>query len=320
MSSIEVILKATDILTTLSVTDIRALLPYQRRLEDALQALHRNVEAVRAIQPEPERSDSTAMISSSAPSVSDPASPHHPAPDAGQERTGGASPTSFPSSTGVNASSDGCNHQLSGALNLCLHLDNEKRAKRIRDYLSSSDHDPLSGMHDWTKEDPRVIDLRLGSSPSPSFDVKFRRGLSQRSLATEFNQWEKANFQSSRVLELSQNPATSDDRSGHIDGFLQANALRFQDKSTTRNGIKHGIRLLVFESIYGHVGVSAILMLVYTAFRSVKYREYSIMKEYLEKWKSLARGKSSWLTQCQENYDGKSPYTMGELLSDSHPR
>jgi len=167
------------------------------------------------------------------------------------------------------------------------------------------------------EEDPRVIDLRLSSSRNTSFDVKFRRGLSQRSLAAEYNEWEKATFNTSRIFELSQDPEKSDDRKGHIDDFLQDNTHRFKDQNSTRHGIKHGIRLLVFETIYGHVGVSAILILVYSAFRSVQYKEHFFMKRSLEgtDWESLAKDKSSWLVQCQKQYDGKLPHTTSRTRS-----
>lgn len=307
MSRVEVILKATDILTTLSDIDIRELLPYQNKLEDASKVLQRSVEAVKTIQRQPQQSGSTSLISSSA--------PRSPRLDTGPQNTNSSHCSHRPTQHGdeIDVFSKRNESPRSGALNLLLVLENGKRSKKIWDYLSTPGRDPVNGseLFDWTEEDPRVIDLRLSSSSNPSFDVKFRRGLSQRSLAAEYDEWEKATFNTSRILELSQNPAISDHRKGHIDHYLQVNIHRFKDQKSTRHGIKHGIRLLVFETIYGHVGISAILILVYSAFRSVKYKEHFWMKRSLEDtaWESLAKDKSSWLTQCQGQYDGKSPCT-----------
>ena len=323
MSHIEVILKATDVLTTLSAIDIQELLPYQSKFEDALQVLQRSVEAARVIQRESLQPGSASLISSSTPRPSAPRSPRLLAePDTGSGDSECGSPiVSCSDRPTPHVTADALpkrnGNGQSGALKLLLYLEDEKRSKKIRNYLSSSDCDPIDGggLFDWTEEDPRVVDLRLGSSPSPSLDVKFRRGLSQRSLAAEYNQWEEEIYKTSRVTELSQNPATSDDRKGHIEEFLQVNSHRFKDKNSTHHGIKHGIRLLVFESICGYAGVSAILILVYSAFRSVRYKEYFTMKRSLENtlWELLAKDKSSWLVHCQERYDGKFPYAVVEF-------
>lgn len=68
MSNIEAILEATDLLTSLSIINAQELLPYQRRLEGALQILQRSVEAGRALQsqfPEPSCTPSTSFSSPS---------------------------------------------------------------------------------------------------------------------------------------------------------------------------------------------------------------------------------------------------------------
>lgn len=190
------------------------MLPYKSKLEDALQVLQRKVEAVRAILRESRQPGSTSPTSS-APHPSAPLSPQLPEPEPSPQNTGCGSPnsscsdrpTSHCAEIDVFPERDG--NRQSGALGPLLVLEGEKRSKEKRDYLSSPDCDPIDGSEtfDWTEEDPRVIDLRLGSSPNPSFDVKFRRGLSQRSLAGEYNQWERETFNISRVIELSQKPS-----------------------------------------------------------------------------------------------------------------
>lgn len=103
-------------------------------------------------------------------------------------------------------------------------------------------------------------------------------------------------------------PKEIDDNSGLISRFLEQRVIRFQNKESASHGIRDGIRLLVFERIYSHVGISAILILLFTLFRDVKYRSFVALKRLLEKsgaWHDLAKDKSSWLTACQFRYDGK---------------
>ncbi|KAI3096024.1 hypothetical protein CBS147333_9660 [Penicillium roqueforti] len=308
MSNIEEILEATDLLTSLSVINAQELLPYQRRLEGALQILQRSVEAARALQSQLLEPDCTPFTSSSSPPLPESISGGENQDVSRKRAHLSRTDQQTTHNTEPDSHSNRKKRRQSGVLGLSLILNDEKKSTKILDYLSPSGYNPIDGGNfDWTEEDPRVVDLRLGSSPNQSFDVKFRRGLSQRSLATEYDGWEKENFHTSRIYDLAQDPSTSDDRKGHMEQFLEVNAHRFQDRNTTLHGLKHGIRLLVFESICGYAGVSSILMLVYSAFRSVKYLDFHPLKEYFKSsaWCSLASEKSSWLVQCQERYDEK---------------
>lgn len=85
---------------------------------------------------------------------------------------------------------------------------------------------------------------------------------------------------------------------GHMEQFLDVNAHRFQDRNTTLHGLKHSMRLLVFKSIYYRcAGVSSILILVYSAFRSVKYKDLPDLEVFLKNlaWCLFVREKSLWL-------------------------
>ena len=87
-------------------------------------------------------------------------------------------------------------------------------------------------------EDPRVMDLQSGKG-RVSLKVKFRRALSQRSLALEYSQWESRTHGSSRVTELA-DYASMSRRGGHIPDFLKRNTHRFKDKKLIRGGIEYG--------------------------------------------------------------------------------
>lgn len=138
MSHIEVILKATDVLTTLSTIDIHELLPFQSRLEDALQVLQRSVEAARAIQRESLQPGSASLISSSTPLPSAPRSPRLLAePDTGSGDSECGSPI-------ISCSDGPTSHDTadalpkrngngqSGPVKLLVYLEDEKRSKKNR--------------------------------------------------------------------------------------------------------------------------------------------------------------------------------------------
>jgi hypothetical protein len=319
MSNIEAILEATDLLTSLSVINAQELLPYQRRLEGALQILQRSVEAARALQSQLPEPGCTPSTSFSSPSLSESISGDENQDVSRKRAHVSRTDKQTTHDTETDSHPERKKRHQSGVLGLSLILNDEKKSKKILDYLSPSCYNAIDGgKFDWTEEDPRVVDLRLGSSPNQSFDVKFRRGLSQRSLATEYDGWEGENFHTSRIYDLAHDPSTSNDRKGHMEQFLEVNAHRFQDRNTTLHGLKHGIRLLVFESICGYAGVSSILMLVYSAFRSVKYEDLHLLKEFLQNsaWCSFASEKSSWLVQYQERYDGKYSSIIDRTRSD----
>lgn len=101
---------------------------------------------------------------------------------------------------------------------------------------------------------PCVVDLRIDSGRS-SLGTKFRKGLSQRSLAAEYNQWELDGYEFSGVDKLTRDQSLSGTRKGsQIDEPLDENKHRFHDVAATKTRIKHGIKLLTFERVWGRQG------------------------------------------------------------------
>ncbi|MCJ1472665.1 hypothetical protein MMC13_001314 [Lambiella insularis] len=143
----------------------------------------------------------------------------------------------------------------------------------ITNYLSQSADNVVHDRNAWVDEDPRIVDLRMdGGRSSP--DTKFRKGLSQRSLAREYSQWELDSYGVSRVDELARDQSLSWSRKGgHLDEYLELNKLRFHDTPAIRSGITHGIKLLTFERVFGEAGISAVLIFRYRLVRQIKYTE-----------------------------------------------
>ena len=90
--------------------------------------------------------------------------------------------------------------------------------------------------------------------------------------------------------------------------FLELNKHRFQNFSAARNGIQHGIKLLVCETLLSGTGISAIFIFEYSRFRSIKFRDLRGLKDAIKdatKIKKLALQKADWIDRYQKSYDSK---------------
>jgi len=182
--------------------------------------------------------------------------------------------------------------------------------ERIKTFLSQERREFFTSEAEWMAEDPRIVDIQIaGVTSKPTANHKFRRGLSQRSLALEFDDWEINTHGISSTKERATNPSVQSIRKlGHITEFLEANPRRFHNLGAARDGIEHGIKLLVCEMLMGGIGVSAILIFRFSSLRALKYEELNDLKDAIEKQgsvKELAGQKADWLRQCQSEYDGK---------------
>lgn len=181
--------------------------------------------------------------------------------------------------------------------------------ERIEKCLSKLCHKDVASEPVWRNDDPRVVDLQIAGDSKPSANTKFRRGLSQRSLAIEFDDWERKTHDASILRERATNPSVEPSRKlGHITEFLNANKRRFNNPVAARGGIEHGLKLLVSETLLGGIGYSAILIFHYGKFRAVKYAEFNNLKDAIKKSdsiKKLAEQKADWFGQCQSIYNGK---------------
>jgi len=181
-----------------------------------------------------------------------------------------------------------------------------KNETLIEEYLSKSETEAIRDELQREVEDPRVIDLKLGKKPTQ--EARFRKGLSERSLALEYDEWQQRTHQSSRVSELVQDlSASRDRRNGHVSEYLSLNQSRFRDQDTTRKGVERGMKLLVFERLFQKTAISAVLSFACRRFRAIHYEELHELKAMLSKiaWLTKLVGKnSSWYNGCQSQYDG----------------
>lgn len=178
-----------------------------------------------------------------------------------------------------------------------------KKSTQIKKYLSRSEEEATGSEPIWKNEDPRVVDLQIGEKTA-NLAIKFRKGLSQRSLATEFDTWELNTYGSLRISGLvAEVPQAR--KCGHITAFLKAKP-QFKDLTAIRTGIYHGIKLLVLERLFGRSTVSAVLLFVSRQFQRVKHEELTSLKMLLGSSKlitELVEGRAGWFDNCQKYYD-----------------
>ena len=214
--------------------------------------------------------------------------------------------TSNPPSTPASSSNHQSDPASTSTVDLVEALDRDETA--IKEFLSKSVTIATKDELNRAIEDPRVVDLQFAEGPR-SQTAKFRRILSERSLASEFREWEFQKHRSSRVEELVRDHTYSQEkRNGHISEYLQCNTHRFINQRATRNGIEYGIKLLVFEKLVGTSGISAIFSFGHHKFRVLKYEELASLREMVDRseWiKELAQRKAAWLDGCQIQYDGR---------------
>ncbi|CAG8205289.1 unnamed protein product [Penicillium salamii] len=300
MINLSAIVEAIQILSRLDTISTQDLIPYRSTLEQTLRIIEKKLDTIPS---ESSRSETSLQHFSQQPT------PATPITCSGSFACSGTSCATHSSVEETGENND-TTEEASEALDvqrLMGALHGARRSEKVFKYLSSQS-DPLAqNGDDWVQEDPRVVDIRL-CNRGCSLDACFRRGLGQRSLAMEFDEWEREVFGTSRVSRRSLDPKAIDDNIGLINRFLAQNSVPFRNKESASHGIRDGIRLLVFERIYGHVGVSAILILLFTLFREVKYGSFAALKRLLQEtgaWHNLAKDKSSWLTACQIRYDAR---------------
>ena len=156
-------------------------------------------------------------------------------------------------------------------------------------------------------EDPRVFDLQVNRK---SLEVRFRKGLSQISLASAYSIWEgdQESRRETTVHALVQDLYALEKRKRlSIKEFLDANAGFIKNQRVALDGIKHGIKCLVFQELFGSSGILAILSFVYHHFRSVNFEELQALRNTLVtvNWVvDLAKEKTPWYEACRRAYEG----------------
>ena len=141
----------------------------------------------------------------------------------------------------------------------------------------------ITSRPEWAADDPRIVNIQIAGGSKLSNITKFRRGLSQRSLAIEYYDWESNAYGISVVQQRANDPSVQLSRKlGHVTEFLDTNMHRFHNSKAARDRIKHGIKLLICEELLGGIGISAILVFRFSSLRSLKYKDLKGLKDAVE--------------------------------------
>ena len=198
-----------------------------------------------------------------------------------------------------------------------LLLDLEKAKPHITQYLSQRSSVAV-GKNAWSRQDSRLVDLQMGESQRSS-SILFRKLLSRRSLAKEYEDWELRTHRTSRITLVATSLSESQNRKA---GYLQEySRLRFENQKCVKGGIKAGIKLLAFERWVEKSGLSAILAFSFNRFFQLKYEDWIGLKKRLQETKwvwDLAETSSPWLNKCQTYYDKTLPWTTTGSITQNN--
>lgn len=187
----------------------------------------------------------------------------------------------------------------------------DEAKEKIETFLKKPIDEAIARELHWEETDWRIVDIRLDKGNSPPTS-KFRKGLGQRSLALQFEDWEIRNHQTSRIQWLlNDTDASADVGDGYISEFLAANSL--PNKEWVRHAIKHGIKLALFERMTRMVGISALLFFCYSKFRGIRYHELGHLQQELATngWViDTATTCADWFDACQNAYNSTFTVTV----------
>ncbi|KAK0247210.1 hypothetical protein LTR01_008875 [Friedmanniomyces endolithicus] len=189
-----------------------------------------------------------------------------------------------------------------------LVRDVDKQRSKIEEYSRQPVKEAITSQTDWRNIDIRVLDNRLAETKHTLL-TKFRKGLAQRSLATDFDAWERSNCHSSRLDSLYNDPKLSETRhDSNMPSFMQAEDMPRED--CVERGIQHGVKLLLFERIAQCSGVSAVLFFVFSRFRDVTFSDLQDLAVEIKASKWILHHAATiqpWFIECIAKYEEARP-------------
>lgn len=153
-------------------------------------------------------------------------------------------------------------------------------------------------------EDFRIADLVFVEG-CKSKSAIFRATLARRDLAKQFEAWERASHQESRVDQLVKDLDTSKRGNRRMASF--ARQQPFRDVFAAQRGIQFGIKLLVIERLLGFTGISALLAFLPELCWRLKYQHIADFVMFLHdpRWANvleLSQTCTSWFERCETAY------------------
>lgn len=192
-----------------------------------------------------------------------------------------------------------------------------KNTQKLARFFEKPVSGALACCADYRKDDTRLLDIRL-CSPKRAED-RFRKGLGERSLAVQFNEWEAGKYNYSRLTDIYCNlqlgDGTSESRAPEF-----ARTFSLPDDNVVLSAIRRGTKLLLFERLTGEVCYTPILIFNSHRFHRIRYSDLSRLRKSFISSKeltSLAQSSAGWFRQCCRKYEGKACSTIlvrGDLI------
>ncbi|KAL8939688.1 MAG: hypothetical protein Q9216_003228 [Gyalolechia sp. 2 TL-2023] len=172
------------------------------------------------------------------------------------------------------------------------------------------------------RTDARIADVILAEGLKDTLSV-LRRGLAKRSLATDYQHWERRKYPSNKPADLFTRDQ-NETQTPHLTSFLVIPHLREsfaqypfhvpdQHIARAKAAVRSGWKLLTLEKFLDNVGFSALVIFQYNKFRRLNYQDliqFASALQKQEKLQAFAKQKTSWLLQWQEKYDGSKDAPM----------
>ena len=173
-------------------------------------------------------------------------------------------------------------------------------------YLGLPVKDAVSSRSHLYGADVRILDIKLGSKPS--LTDRFCKGLGERSLALEFDQWERRLYQTSTLGTLLSDLSAKDDkRDGHIQEFIRSANLDEKTNNQLHRAIRIGQKILLLSWKLDYSDSIPIFLLCCDRYwQSLKLADLPAVEQKLRQSNLLetARSHQDWFQQCVQKYEG----------------
>ena len=180
-----------------------------------------------------------------------------------------------------------------------------KKRERIEEYIKKPAEQAVIRKAELKDLDLRLLDVEWAEAHRDD-QTSFLKGLAERSLGSQYHEWEKQTFQRSKLDDLCEGIENHNTGEGHIPEFIKAHG--FPDKTSVKKAIAQGTRLLLLEHYAGTECASAVVSFAPSRFRSVNNPDLEDLAASLREnaWiASLMQGIAGWIKDCRAIYDGQ---------------
>lgn len=184
-------------------------------------------------------------------------------------------------------------------------LESPKTKTKIQEYLQKAPLRAVRRSVNLADLDLRLLDVQYADDNRDD-QTKFRKMLGERSLGSQYHEWEMQKFNQSRLDDLRRDIGVWNAGEGNIAEFIKAQGFPQQD--FVKRAIRNGTRLLLLDHLFGADVASAVVSFVPTRFQKVAGPELKGLADSMRKseWLvGLIAETQPWFLECQAIYTGQ---------------